>query len=172
VLDSRVARAAGCPERQPKYMVTLDRTQGTTRDRRTRASYFTVRPCTITPEGSVHSQGSPAGPNPYGQINLPTLHSRSVNSSFSLSKKPGAGGVWRREAGVVLVLLQAKTFKHVETTMAQPKPRRKPSQQRRKTSRRLVFSFIFTLPVNSMTSELAPTVRNPSKFCKKSCDGS
>jgi hypothetical protein len=106
-----------------------------TRDRGTKRSYFTVRPRTTTPEGSVHSQGSPAGPNPYGQTNLPTLQSRSVNSFFILSKNPGAGAVWRREAGVAVVLLQAITLKHVEISMAQPK-------QRRKTSHRLVFSSI------------------------------
>ena len=127
------------PGTTTEILVNLDRTQGTTRDRRTRASYFTVRPCTITPEGSVHSQGSPAGPNPYGQINLPTLHSRSVNSFFILSKNPGAGGVWRREAGVVVVLLQAKMFKHVETTWR---------SQSRDAKRRdpISFFFHFTLP--------------------------
>ena len=34
------------------------------RERRMKRSYFTVRPRTTTPEGSVHSQGSPAGPSP------------------------------------------------------------------------------------------------------------
>ena len=41
--------------------------------------YLTVRPFKTIPEGSVQVQDSPAGPRPKGQINLPTLHSRSVS---------------------------------------------------------------------------------------------
>src|SRR5262245_31432891 len=55
------------------------------------SSYLIVRPFSTSPFGCVHSQGSPAGPRPYGQVNRITLHSRSVNSSASLSKKPRWG---------------------------------------------------------------------------------
>jgi hypothetical protein len=118
------------------YQPTQIFASGFPQTRTTKRSYFTVRPRKTTPEGSVHSQGSPAGPDPYGQTNLPTLQSRSVNWSFNLSKNPGAAGVWPRETGVVVVLLQAMMLKHVEIRMAQPK-------QRRKMSHRLIFSSIY-----------------------------
>lgn len=56
-------------------------------------SHFTVNPFLTIPSGSVQSQGSPAGPRPYGQLNLMTLHSRSVNWSARRFKKPLGGCV-------------------------------------------------------------------------------
>ena len=51
-------------------------------------SYFIVRPNSTTPLGSVQSQGSPAAPKPYGQVNRTTLHSRSVSWSLGARKIP------------------------------------------------------------------------------------
>ena len=68
--------------------------------------YLTVRPFKTIPEGSVHVHGSPAGPKPNGQTNLPTLHSRSEISSIRLPKNPRRSSVWRRDAVVVLVVAQ------------------------------------------------------------------
>ena len=68
--------------------------------------YLTVRPFKTIPEGSVHVHGSPAGPKPYGQRNLPTLHSRSEISSIRPPKNPRRSSVWRRDPVVVLVVAQ------------------------------------------------------------------
>ena len=68
--------------------------------------YLTVRPFKTIPEGSVHVHGSPAGPKPYGQTNLPTLHSRSEISSIRPPKNPRRSSVWRRDPVVVLLVAQ------------------------------------------------------------------
>ena len=61
----------------------------------------------------MQSQGSPAGPSPKGQVNLPTLHSRAVIWSVSLSKKPFGSSVrtFRGPAGKVseVFVVQPKT---------------------------------------------------------------
>jgi hypothetical protein len=65
-------------------------------------SYFIVRPNSTTPLGSVQSQGSPAAPKPYGQVNRTTLHSRSVSWSIRRSKNPVPGFACRSATPVLL----------------------------------------------------------------------
>jgi hypothetical protein len=72
-----VAKSRQNPHFQYRKIQALASSMLTTLEGRFK-DYFVVRPLRTIPDGSVHVHGSPAGPKPKGQINLPTLHSRSV----------------------------------------------------------------------------------------------